>query len=541
MVAQIPAIPRNDWAQVAVPELGQWRPTRTVSVVIPAYNCQPSLDLVLAALTEQTYPADLVEVVVVDDGSQPPLRLPEIRPANCRVIRPPADPAHWGTASASDFGIRQSSGEIIQRLDADMVVYPNHLEAHARWHHLVPYAVTLGAKRFIDVYPGSADWPDPARVARAAASRHPEELFDLAASEPHDYIEELIGRTGDLRDGDHLAFMAHVGATAALTREFYRAAGGLNPALRLGEDTEFGYRLAQAGALFVPEWQAQSWHLGRTHMMQDAPRLQRYNRPYLADLMPHPRWLRRVGGTGWAVPLVTVVVEVSGQPLELVRAAVDAILASDEPDLRVCLVGGWDRLTDGRRSILDDPALELRLVEATYRSDPRVRLVTQAPSSVFPSPYLLQAPVGCGLGRSAIGRLVEAADHHRAGLVTVALPGSGGELRLWRTSARSRARWISADPDRLAGLVARVHGGLTLAPDEVGVLNLSGVEPVKLATGIGAVPAGARRLRRWVPASVEVAGLRSWARATAMVIRLSGIRLRERGRRLLTGGRRPRR
>ena len=45
------------------------------------------------------------------------------------------------------------------------------------------------------------------------------------------------------------------------------------------------------------------------------------------------------------MPLVTAVVEVAGQPLERVRAAVDALLRGDERDLRVLLVGPWDTLT----------------------------------------------------------------------------------------------------------------------------------------------------------------------------------------------------
>ena len=57
-------------------ELGRWRPELTVSVVIPAYQCQASLDLTLAALAGQTYPAELLEVVVVDDDSDPTLELP---------------------------------------------------------------------------------------------------------------------------------------------------------------------------------------------------------------------------------------------------------------------------------------------------------------------------------------------------------------------------------------------------------------------------------------------------------------------------------
>ena len=60
-------------------------PTLRVSVVVPAYGGQDKLDLALAGLAAQTYPAGLIEVIVVDNGSSPPLRLPENAP------RRPAD------------------------------------------------------------------------------------------------------------------------------------------------------------------------------------------------------------------------------------------------------------------------------------------------------------------------------------------------------------------------------------------------------------------------------------------------------------------
>ena len=146
--------------------------------------------------------------------------------------------------------------------------------------------------------------------------------------------------------------------------------------------------------------------------MRDAEPIQRYSRAFLADLMPHPRWLRKVGGTGWAVPLVVVVVDVAGQPLEVVRASVDSVLANDETDLRVCLVGPWDTMGAEPRSVLDDPALDLRLVAATYRSRSAGAVRSRAPESAFPSPYLLNVPVTCGVGSTAIRRLVDFADQH---------------------------------------------------------------------------------------------------------------------------------
>ena len=81
-----PRIRHNDYSPLTPPPLGDWVPRLTASVVIPARGAQHRLDLTLAALAAQTYPASLTEVIVVDDGSSPPLRLPEIRPENTRII-----------------------------------------------------------------------------------------------------------------------------------------------------------------------------------------------------------------------------------------------------------------------------------------------------------------------------------------------------------------------------------------------------------------------------------------------------------------------
>ncbi|MDI1466297.1 glycosyltransferase [Catellatospora sp. KI3] len=519
----VPRVVRNDWSSVSVPELGAWTPTMTVTVVVPAYNNQEKLDVVLAALTRQTYPAHLLDVVVVDDGSQPPLHLPGIRPERTRLLWGPDYSTSWGCSNAGDIAARAAEGDIIQRLDSDMLVYPEHVEAQARWHHVLPYAVTLGTKRMIDTAPGSVSWPTPEKVA---SIRSIHDLFDYAASEPHDYIEKILRGTDDLRAGDHLNFMAHVGATWAMRRDLYHLSGGTDNLLRLGEDNEFAYRLHQVGAVFIPEWEARSWHLGLTHMMQQAAQLRRYNRPFLAEQMPYPRWLRKVGGSAWKVPLVTAVVEVDGQPLELVRACVDALLRGSEQDLRVRLVGRWDELTEERQSVLRDPLLELRLIGATYRSDPRVSLVTDVPESVFPSAHLLEVPVTAGFSRSALGRLVDEADQHQVGLVEVAGPAP---VRLWRTAALGRIAWFDVGAPR-AQAVTEVYGARTLTAAEAGVSDLSAVPLELLDEGV----AGLKQSDpgKWLPATVQVGGLRSLAQATALVGRLSAARAKAKIRRL---------
>ena len=67
----------NDWRQVDVPAPEAFVPTLPVSVIIPYYQTPAeTLERTLAALEGQAYPRDLFEVVIVDDGSEPPLERP---------------------------------------------------------------------------------------------------------------------------------------------------------------------------------------------------------------------------------------------------------------------------------------------------------------------------------------------------------------------------------------------------------------------------------------------------------------------------------
>ena len=127
----------NDWRALVPPKLGDWEPSATVSVVIPAYQAQRELELVLAVLTEQSYPRSLTQVVVVDDGSSPPIELgPLADGLEIELIYRERDDAGFRSGAARNLGARNAEGEILVFLDADMVPCPELIEAHARWHHL---------------------------------------------------------------------------------------------------------------------------------------------------------------------------------------------------------------------------------------------------------------------------------------------------------------------------------------------------------------------------------------------------------------------
>jgi glycosyltransferase involved in cell wall biosynthesis len=465
-----PRICRNDYGTLSVPVLGCWSPVRTVSVVVPAHGCQDKLDLTLASLAAQSYPAHLVQAVVVDDGSTPPLRLPEIVPEHTVLVRSPTD--GWGAGHALDTGIRVADGAVVHRLDADMLIYREHLEATMRWHHLADYLVVIGSKRFVDFVAGSHQ---PRAVHDAVARGDAESLFDVEASQPS-WVETVIDETDRLRVGERRAYVVGTGPTISLTRDLYDQCGGVDVTMIRGQDIELSYRLAQVGAVFVPEPQARAYHLGRTEMMSRNADGTRFRTPYFSNRLPVRRTWRTEVGRQWLVPYVEVIVDVgaltrpdppvrgstgtSALGYESVRATVTSALCGTTTDVRVTLVGPWSKLTDHRRAPLDDPRLDLRLLRECFAHDARVCFVESVPAISAPVPFRFHLPLGWELPPDALRRLIATADAHRCGMVVLTLPRTVDPTgaRLERTAALARAHRLRRDGEDLTRVVEETYG-----------------------------------------------------------------------------------
>ncbi|MFB9468356.1 glycosyltransferase [Nonomuraea salmonea] len=436
---------------MTAPLLGAWSPALSVSVVIPARGGQDKLDLTLAALAAQTYPEHLMEVLVVDDGSDPPIRLPEIRPFNTRLVRVRDG---WGISNAVNTGAKAADGEIIQRLDSDMVACREHIEALARWHHQTDYLVTIGMKKFVDAPPVT-----PEQVFLAG---HLGELFDLETAVASS-TEATIAKTDGLRKSRN-PYHVCTGPTFALPREVFHAVGGLDPTVARGEDTEFSYRLAMHGVVFVPDMDAQAVHLGLPSQHRDRERAVRAVEPFLAHRIPLRRDLRKDRGRRWLVPYVEVVLDVSGASETAVRQAVAAALDGKVQDVVVTLVGPWSRLADGRRYSLSDPDFELRLLRDLFAHDERIRLIDEPASTPAPIPFRYRGPVDVPLHRATLERMIESVQKDLTGVLVVNLP-DGRTARLERTSALGRAVLLTGAGDDVDEVIAATHGVRHEPPD----------------------------------------------------------------------------
>ncbi|WP_296602169.1 glycosyltransferase family 2 protein [Nocardioides sp.] len=440
-----PRVRRNDWSALEAPRIGAWEPTLSVSVVIPAYGAQRLLPYVLAGLAAQTYPSHLLEVVVADDDPRAPLELPEVRPERTRLVRVEDG---WGRANACHTGVLAAEGDVVHWLDADMLVEPDEVEAQLRWHHLIDHAVVLGHKWFVD--------PEPLLAREPSGDGRMHETFAAAEKGRH-WVEDVWDRTDDLRTSGPRALRVHAGATASLRRALYDEAGGMDTSLRLGEDVELGYRLAQCGAVFVADREARAWHLGSSHQQTRQQEVNDYNRPFLADRVPDLQPQRRQGRS-YAVPYLQVVLDTRGVDAGAVIATVDAVLASSTHDLVVTLLGDWSALTEERTSPLDDPQRSGRLVRASYLHEPRVELAESLPDGPGPAMFRLTVPGGSWApGQHTMATLLLHLERTHLGLEQVMLP-DGTSVRVERTAAFARARRVARPGEDLDDVVDELFG-----------------------------------------------------------------------------------
>lgn len=110
--------------------LEETRSTQLVSVTVPTYNNQSTVEQCVESLVLQEYPA--VEVLVVDDGSNDEtltlIRELEKRFANVRVIVS----EHRGPSHARNLGLKQSRGDFVLFADADATYARDYLRKGVR-------------------------------------------------------------------------------------------------------------------------------------------------------------------------------------------------------------------------------------------------------------------------------------------------------------------------------------------------------------------------------------------------------------------------
>jgi glycosyltransferase involved in cell wall biosynthesis len=95
------------------------------SVIVPVFQDQAGIERCLEALARQSYPRDCYEVIVVDNGSVPPIQLTGAGALRLRCLRCETP----GAYAARNAGISHATGEVLAFTDADCLPEPGWLAA----------------------------------------------------------------------------------------------------------------------------------------------------------------------------------------------------------------------------------------------------------------------------------------------------------------------------------------------------------------------------------------------------------------------------
>jgi glycosyltransferase involved in cell wall biosynthesis len=179
------------------------------SVIVPVYEQWHLVDALLARLAAQSYPADLLEVILVADGGAVPSR----RPRGTRLLHSPGR----GSYAARNHGASVARGEWLAFTDADCLPDAGWLGAFAEAAVREPGEVILA---------GSIEVPLPDGAGAYA-------VYDAVKGFPQrDYVSRGYGATGNL----------------AIPRALFERLGGFDGTRLSGGDAAFCRRAkAEAG------------------------------------------------------------------------------------------------------------------------------------------------------------------------------------------------------------------------------------------------------------------------------------------------------
>lgn len=189
--------------------------TQHVTVIIPVYDDPKGLAVCLRSLANQDYPTDYFDVIVVDNGSPEPLKLPSPRPKNTRLLCESTP----GSYAARNAAIREAHGTVIAFTDADCAPAPDWISSGVEY---------LSRDPKVGLVAGRIESPLP-----TGRNPHSVELYQHIHAFPQ----------------EHYAVEAHFGATANVftRRQVLDEVGFFNESLQSGGDREWGNRVHAAG------------------------------------------------------------------------------------------------------------------------------------------------------------------------------------------------------------------------------------------------------------------------------------------------------
>lgn len=242
----------------------------TVSIIVPCYNEEKTIRLLLEAVEQQTYPREYLEVIIADGFSVDDTRV-EIAAfqARCsdlavRVI----DNPRRNIPTALNLAIQAAQGAIIVRLDAHSMPHSEYVE-----RSVADLQAGLGTNvgGIWQIVPGSSTW-----IGRSIA---------VAASHKLGVGDALYRYTAHAQVVDTVPF-------GAFYRSLIDQIGTFDELLLSNEDYEFNTRVRQAGGTVYLDPLIRSQYFSRPTLGALARQYWRYGFWKFRMLRRYPHTLR---------------------------------------------------------------------------------------------------------------------------------------------------------------------------------------------------------------------------------------------------------
>lgn len=397
-------VPGNRWDLV---DPGQRTPS--VAVVIPYYNQQRELDLVLRALELQQYPPDLLTVIVADDGSA---QAPEV-PAGTHVVRQPD--LGFRAAAVRNLGARAADAEILCFLDADTVPEPTYVRRIVALPAAVPDALVVGRRRHADLRGMTPD--DLPRCWTG-------ELVPTELPEPS-WLRNEYERSGNLLRVDHRSYRYLISSVMCCGKALFDELGGFDESFAEygGEDWEFAHRAHAGGAVLHHARHAVAWHDGPDwagRSIEERRRAKNSEALALAQRITDPD--ARTHGLRYALPDIAVRIATAGHTAASLLHTLSCFLHED--------VGIW----------VDDPTL----VASLGADDPRIRGGDVPDDVLRRCRFVVDVTGRAVLPRPSVTEILSRCAADGAGEVSVRCEGA--EVRCRSSWSVNRARRWGLDP-----------------------------------------------------------------------------------------------
>jgi len=339
------------------------KPRLSVAIVIACRDGQEKLDLVLASLAAQSYPAQLISTYIIDDGSEVAITLPKIRPTKTKIIQYKNTPNKWGKTAATNDITAKLKEDVLWFIDADMVFEPDHLAHHMKWHHEADDYVILGWKRFVEKWSYSPEDLYKTLTTGGYHSLHSESWGKELWESRIKYTNELVNPG---RDG----YRSLVGATFSMMNKQWKYLGGYDRDMKTGEDTELGWRVFNNGLRMVPERDAHSWHLGHSAIELNKEKIQRHNDPTFAQRIPDRHTIRAQHSFAYSVATYNLIIDARAASLNSILLIQKKLLHLEGTTLNVTLLAPWQLLEERYRAT-EDPHANLREIRNWLMGDSR--------------------------------------------------------------------------------------------------------------------------------------------------------------------------